>query len=78
MATHPGPPTDVLRAFGIAGAVSHPLPGGQGRSCLADNLVLKPTDNVEEARWSASILSASRARAHSVSLCRSAPKVETG
>ena len=51
-----GPRSDVLRAFGVADAVSHPLSGGQGQSFLAGTLVLKRTDNIEEARWSANTL----------------------
>ncbi|MEO1064199.1 MAG: phosphotransferase [Actinomycetota bacterium] len=45
------PSADVLRGFGLDGASPAPLPGGEGTSFLAGELVLKPTADVELARW---------------------------
>jgi hypothetical protein len=50
----PVPPATVLHAFGVRSA--HPLPGGQGTSWLAGDLVLKPEEGpVHE--WLADLLS---------------------
>jgi uncharacterized protein (TIGR02569 family) len=44
------PPAEVLAAFGVAAPV-HPLEGGQGRSWLAGDVVLKPVDEQPEHAW---------------------------
>jgi uncharacterized protein (TIGR02569 family) len=51
-----GPASHVLRAFGITGDKVRRLQGGQAQSFRAGDLVLKRTDNIEEARWSADVL----------------------
>ncbi len=49
------PPAAVLGAFGAVGQAI-PLPGGQGRSVRAGDLVLKPVDDAAEAGWIADVL----------------------
>ncbi|MCX6744381.1 MAG: phosphotransferase [Candidatus Parcubacteria bacterium] len=48
------PPQEVLQAFNLKG-VPILLNGGQGTSYLVANVVLKPTDDVIEAGWLATI-----------------------
>jgi hypothetical protein len=45
----PGPPPEVLRSFGAHGP-ARPLPGGQGTSWRAGDLVLKP-DGGPDHEW---------------------------
>lgn len=45
----------VLDAFGLAGAVDL-LPGGEGRSVRVGSVVLKPTEDDDEASWVAELL----------------------
>lgn len=45
-----GVPQHVIRSFGLSG-LPIPLPGGENRSFLADDHVLKPVDNVPLAEW---------------------------
>lgn len=53
---HPVPPSiSVLRAFGVT-ALPARLPGGQGVTHRAGNMILKPTDRPEEIEWLASVL----------------------
>jgi uncharacterized protein (TIGR02569 family) len=51
------PPPEVLEAFGAAGSAAAPLTGGEGRSWLAGDLVLKPIDDESAAVWTAELLS---------------------
>ncbi|SDJ55363.1 TIGR02569 family protein [Streptomyces indicus] len=51
------PPTHVLAAF-AAGAAPVPLPGGQGTTWRAGEVVLKPTGMPEEAAWRAEVVAA--------------------
>lgn len=51
------PTRDVLEAFG-ATAEPRPLDGGQGRTWLAGEIVLKPVDLVAESVWRATVLDA--------------------
>lgn len=44
------PPPEVLAAFGVT-APAHPLAGGQGRTWLAGDVVLKPVDWEPEHTW---------------------------
>jgi uncharacterized protein (TIGR02569 family) len=48
-------PEEVLAAFGLAGVVPVPLPGGQGSAWRAGQTVLKPADSVREGRWFAEV-----------------------
>lgn len=50
----PAPPAGVLRAF-VVGAEPLALAGGQGRSWVAGDIVLKPVEDVEEAEWVAAV-----------------------
>ena len=45
----------VLAAFGVADVVPVRLPGGQGSSWRAGQVVLKPADSVREGRWFAEV-----------------------
>lgn len=48
------PPPAVLAAFGAAGSRPFPLSGGQGRSWVAGDVVVKPVDvDLEELAWQA-------------------------
>lgn len=49
-------PAAVHDAFGLTGAPVA-LPGGQGRSVRVGDAVLKPVEDVQEASWSAELLS---------------------
>ena len=51
MSTASPPPPHVLRAFGLDGAVSEPLPGGEGTSFLCGSTVLKPSSDAVLAAW---------------------------
>jgi uncharacterized protein (TIGR02569 family) len=50
------PPTEVLAAFDAAGAEPVSLPGGEGRSWLAGDVVLKPVEDETAAAWAAELL----------------------
>ncbi|MGH3115917.1 MAG: TIGR02569 family protein [Gaiellales bacterium] len=65
MISRPGP--EVLAAFGVPRAVSRPLPGGQGTTWMAGDVVLKPVSSVVEAEWVGSILCYLRERGCRVS-----------
>jgi uncharacterized protein (TIGR02569 family) len=45
----------VLAAFGVAGVVPVRLPGGQGTTWRAGQVVLKPADSVRAGRWFAEV-----------------------
>ena len=51
-------PEGVLAAFGVAGVVPVRLPGGQGSTWRAGQVVLKPADSVRAGRWFAEICDA--------------------
>ncbi len=51
------PPAEVLAAFGSGGSEPAPLPGGEGRSWLAGDLVFKPVDDDLMTTWAAELLS---------------------
>jgi uncharacterized protein (TIGR02569 family) len=51
-------PEGVLAAFGVAGAVPVRLPGGQGTTWRAGQVVLKPADSVRAGRWFAEVYDA--------------------
>ena len=51
-------PEEVLTAFGLAGTVPVPLPGGQGTAWRAGPVVLKPADHDQAARWFADVYDA--------------------
>lgn len=51
-------PEEVLAAFGVGGVVPVPLPGGEGTSWRAGDVVLKPDDSAREARWFAEVYDA--------------------
>jgi len=53
-----GVPEEVLAAFGLAGAVPALLPGGQGGTWRAGQVVLKPADSVQAGRWFADVYDA--------------------
>jgi uncharacterized protein (TIGR02569 family) len=53
--TNASPNRTVLEAFGLTGRPVA-LPGGEGRSVLVGDAVLKPVDDVEEAEWCAQLL----------------------
>jgi len=48
-------PEEVLVAFGLAGVVPVRLPGGQGTTWLAGQVVLKPADSARADRWDADV-----------------------
>ena len=48
-------PDGVLAAFGVAGVVPVRLPGGQGTTWRAGQVVLKPADSVRAGRWFAEV-----------------------
>jgi uncharacterized protein (TIGR02569 family) len=48
-------PDGVLAAFGVTGAVPVRLPGGQGSTWRAGQVVLKPADSVRAGRWFAEV-----------------------
>lgn len=50
-------PEAVLAAFGVAGSVPALLPGGQGGTWRAGQVVLKRADSPRSARWTAEIYS---------------------
>jgi uncharacterized protein (TIGR02569 family) len=50
-----GCPDEVLAAFGVAGVVPVRLPGGQGTTWRAGQVVLKPADSVRAGRWFADV-----------------------
>ncbi len=50
------PPAHVIRAFGRQPEQLVPLSGGQGESWRADDLVLKPIGDADEAEWTAELL----------------------
>jgi uncharacterized protein (TIGR02569 family) len=50
------PPVDVLAAFGAGRSEPIPLAGGEGRSWLAGDVVLKPVGDETVAIWSADLL----------------------
>jgi uncharacterized protein (TIGR02569 family) len=51
------PPAEVLEAFGAGGSTPIALPGGEGHSWLAGDLVFKPADDEAVAVWAAELLS---------------------
>jgi len=51
------PNKEILEAFGCKGE-ARLLSGGEGRSYLARDIVLKPIDNIEEAIWVADLMNA--------------------
>lgn len=51
------PPDGVLRAFGVPRATVRPLAGGRQRAWAAEDVVLKPVDDVAEATWLGDVLS---------------------
>lgn len=50
------PEPEVLTAFGVAGAVPEPLPGGRGLTWRAGDVVLRPHGDPAEAVWKADVL----------------------
>jgi uncharacterized protein (TIGR02569 family) len=50
------PPAEVLSAFAVVGTGLVPLAGGEGRSWLAGDVVLKPADDEIAAAWAADLL----------------------
>jgi uncharacterized protein (TIGR02569 family) len=50
-----GVPDEVLAAFGVAGVVPVRLPGGQGTTWRAGQVVLKPADSLRSGRWFAEV-----------------------
>jgi uncharacterized protein (TIGR02569 family) len=50
------PDTEVLTAFGIAGVLPEPLPGGRGLTWRAGDVVLRPHGDPTEAVWKADVL----------------------
>jgi uncharacterized protein (TIGR02569 family) len=48
-------PDGVLAAFGVSGAIPVRLPGGQGVTWRAGQVVLKPADSVRVATWLADV-----------------------
>jgi uncharacterized protein (TIGR02569 family) len=48
-------PGEVLAAFGVAGRDAVRLPGGQGTTWRAGQVVLKPADSVRAGRWLAEV-----------------------
>jgi uncharacterized protein (TIGR02569 family) len=53
-----GVPEEVLVAFGLAGVGPVRLPGGQGTTWRAGQVVLKPADSVRAGRWFAEVYDA--------------------
>lgn len=54
----PGPPpAAVLRAFGVSGE-PQVLPGGKGGTWRVGDVVLKPSEGIDESRWRAEALAA--------------------
>jgi uncharacterized protein (TIGR02569 family) len=51
-------PEGVLASFGVAGIVPVRLPGGQGTTWRAGQVVLKPADSVRAGRWLADVYDA--------------------
>jgi len=51
-------PEEVLVAFGLAGVVPVRLPGGQGTTWLAGQVVLKPADSARAGQWFAEVYDA--------------------
>jgi uncharacterized protein (TIGR02569 family) len=51
-------PEEVLAAFGVAGVVPVRLPGGQGSTWRAGQVVLKPADSARAGRWFAEVCDA--------------------
>lgn len=51
-------PEGVLATFGVAGVVPVLLPGGQGTTWRAGQVVLKPADSVRAGRWFADVYDA--------------------
>ena len=51
-------PEGVLAAFGVAGVVPVRLPGGQGSTWRAGQVVLKPADSARAGRWFAEVCDA--------------------
>src|SRR5215471_14449561 len=48
-------PEEVLAAFGVAGDRPARLPGGQGTTWRAGQVVLKPADSLRAGRWLAEV-----------------------
>jgi uncharacterized protein (TIGR02569 family) len=48
-------PDEVLAAFGVPGVIPLRLPGGQGTTWRAGQVVLKPADSVRAGRWFAEV-----------------------
>ena len=51
-------PEEVLTSFGVAGTVPVRLPGGQGTTWRAGQVVLKPADSARAGRWFAEVYDA--------------------
>ena len=51
-------PEGVLAAFGLAGVTAVRLPGGEGTTWRAGQVVLKPTDSARAGRWFAEVYDA--------------------
>ena len=51
-------PAEVLAAFGVSGSVPVRLPGGEGRTWRAGQVVLKPAGSVVAGRWCAEVCDA--------------------
>jgi uncharacterized protein (TIGR02569 family) len=56
MSVDEGPDEDLVSAFGGQGPAVQ-LPGGQGHTFVAGDIVIKPAGDVEEAMWAAGVLS---------------------
>lgn len=52
------PDPQILAAFGAPVTEPSPLPGGQGTTWVAGDVVLKPVPDVHEAEWVADVLTA--------------------
>lgn len=52
----PSPPVTALTAFGVSATPTR-LPGGQGGTFQAGDLILKPTENPDEIQWLADVYS---------------------
>ncbi len=50
-------PEAVLDAFGVPGSAPVPLPGGQGSTWRAADIVLRPAESAAHARWAADLFS---------------------
>lgn len=55
---HLPPSPDVLQAFGLGAITPVLLEGGQGRTYVADTVILKPVLHTEETLWRAKVLTA--------------------